>query len=252
MKDFSFQGKFGLYDRQASGKPGRGRWVDDAAGLKVNLKQDSEKRQESYTGQKLTTVVLQKAKEADFEIELNAGSAANFALALQASQNDVAAGTVTGELLPSGILAGDWVSLEHPRISSLVLTDNAAIPATLEEGQHYRIDSAAGGSLEFLDVAGLTQPFSAAYAHGAYINLACFNVPAVTKYGILDGINTVDNERVRVRLYKMQFDPVTGLDLINNGLSSIKLKGSLLYDVLNAADANLGGFAGVQLPPAEG
>jgi len=248
MKDFSFQGKVHLGERLSSGKPGRMRWVDDASTLNIGLTADKEERSESWSGQRLTSVVLPKAKKANFTLVVNAATAANLALALQSEAVAVATGSVTGEVLPTGLVAGDMIALDHPRISALALTDSAGTPATLDEDTHYRIDSPAGGMIEILDPASLVQPFKAAYTHAAYTNLAMFKVPSVERYGILDGINTVDDERVRVLVYRMQFDPVSELALITDGLGNLNLTGSILFDAVNFRDANLGGFASVQLP----
>lgn len=250
MRDFSFQGKVYLASRLSSGKPGSGRWVDDSSQLQIQLSTDNEERQESYSGNRLTSVRLPKAKKATFTLVLNAMSAQNLALALQGTATDVASGTVTGELLPTGLVADDIVCLDYPRISSLVLTDSNGTPATLVEDTNYSIESAIAGMVKIIDPASLTQPFKAAYSYAAHINLAAFQIASIEKYLILDGINTVDNERIRLRAYRCVFDPVDNLGLITDSLGNLTLKGSILYDTVNAADANLGGFVSVQLPDA--
>lgn len=250
MLDFSFQGKIYLAPRLSSGKPGAGRWVDDASQFQIQMSLDTEERQESYSGNRLTSVRLPKAKKANFTLVLNAMSAQNFAMSVQGTATDVAAGTVTGEELPAGLVADDIVCLDYPRISSLVLTDSAGTPAMLAEDTNYGIESAPGGLLKIIDPASLTQPFKAAYSYAAHINLVAFSVPAIEKYLILDGINTVDNERIRLLVYRCSFDPVESLDLITDSLGNLTLKGAILYDSINGPDANLGGFASVQLPAA--
>ncbi|HEJ2039564.1 TPA: hypothetical protein SLV86_001318 [Pseudomonas aeruginosa] len=249
MKDFSFNGKVFLGNRLSNGKPGKLRWVDDASTLGIQLTTDKEERQESWSGQRLTSVTIPKAKKARFTLVLNAATAANLALALQTEAQAVTTGSVTGEALPPGLVAGDVVMLDHPRISALTLTDAAKpTPAALVLGTHYRIESAPGGLIEILNPATLVQPFSAAYTHAAYVNLAMFKLNNVERYGVLDGINTVDDERVRVTVYRMKFDPVSDLSLITDSLGNLNLAGDILFDATNFQNANLGGFARVQLP----
>ena len=249
MKDFSFQGKVHLGARLPSGKPGRMRWVDDASTLNIQLTTDKEERQESWSGQRLTSVSIPKAKKASFTLVLNAANSQNLALAVQSEANTIATGSVTGELLPEGLVAGDFIALDHPRISALAITDSTPVtPLPVVLDTNYRIDSPMGGMIEILDPGALVQPFKAAYTHAAYVNLAMFKLAQIERYGILDGINTVDDERVRVMIYRMQFDPVSDLGLITDSLGNLNLSGSILFDATNFRDANLGGFARVQLP----
>ena len=249
MKDFSFNGKFFLGERRSNGKPGKMRWTDDASTLNIQLTVDKEERQESWSGQRLTSVTIPKAKKARFTLALNAMSAANLALAVQSEAQAIATGSVTGEPLPAALVAGDIVLLDHPRISAVALTDSATpTPAALVLGTNYRIESPAGGLIEILDPGALVQPFSAAYTHDAYVNLAMFKLANVERYGMLDGINTVDDERVRVDVYRMKFDPVSDLALITDSLGNLNLSGDILFDAVNFQNANLGGFARVALP----
>lgn len=249
MKDFSFQGKVHLGARLPNGKPGRMRWVDDASNLTIQLTTDKEERQESWSGQRLTSVSIPKAKKASFTLVLNAASSQNLALAVQSEASTIATGSITGEVLPLALVANDMIALDHPRISALAITDSTAgTPLALALDTNYRIDSPKGGMLEILDPGAFVQPFKAAYTHDAYVNLAMFKLAQVERYGIMDGINTVDDERVRVMIYRMQFDPVSDLGLITDSLGNLNLSGSILFDSTNFRDANLGGFARVQLP----
>lgn len=248
MKDFSFQGLVYLGPRLTNGKPGAMTWVDDASQLSIKLAVDTTERQESWSGQRLTSVRLAKAKKANFTLVLSALNKRNAALALQGTSTDVTGSTVTGEVLPTGLVANDVVALDYPRISTLVITDSNGTPATLTLGTHYSIDSALGGMVRFINVGSFTQPFKAAYAYAAHVNLAAFTLASVEKYMIFDGINTVDNEKVRVKIFRCSFDPVSDLNLITDDLGNISLSGSILFDSVNYASANLGGFASVQLP----
>lgn len=63
-----------------------------------------------------------------------------------------------------------------------------------------------------------------------------------------DGLNTVDsNRQVVVDLYKVNFDPVAQLDLINDDVMKFELSGGALYDSTKEADTVLGQFGRVQL-----
>lgn len=247
MKDFSFQGKIWLGERLANGKPGALRWVDDAAKVQLKLTQDKSERTENFSGLRLTSAVLSKAGKAEFSITLNAASADNLALATYGSKAAVTGGTVTGEVLPQDLATGDVVALDHRNISALALTDSTGTPVTLTAGTNYDVESADGGLVAIKATTG-TQPYKAAYTYGDGVNVAMFTQPAPERYLLLDGIDTVSNERVLVRLYRCRFDPASQLDLINDDFGTLELGGSVLYDTVNAGDAALGGFGRIELP----
>lgn len=248
MMDYSFQGKIEIGLRGVDGKPQALRWVGDASQMQVKLSVDTEERQESYSGNRLTSVRLNKASKAEFSLTLNYFSKANLALALASTPIDVTAGSATNELLPTGLAVGDIVALDHRDVSATVLTDSAGTPATLTLGTHYSVESGPGGLLKILNLASFTQPFKAAYSYAAAVRMPLFNAGSIERYIILDGINTVSNERVRMRLYRCAFDPVQQLDLISDSLSSLQLSGAVLFDSVNYANSNLGGFGRIELP----
>lgn len=249
MKDYSFQGKAYLATRDANGKPQGLIWVGDASTLQVALATTTSTRQESYTGNRLEVVRLQTAKTATFTLTLSYFSAQNLGLGLYGDSISVVTGTVTAEALPADLAQGDYVSLDHRDVSDVVLTDSTtSSPKTLVEGTDYTVDSAPGGIINIIgDLSSYTQPINAAYSYAAAVNVPLFETGVPERYLIFDGINTVDNSRVKARLYRCVFDPAKQLDLISNALGTLELTGSVLYDDLNAADSNFGGFGRIEL-----
>lgn len=67
---------------------------------------------------------------------------------------------------------------------------------------------------------------------------------------MLDGTNTVTDEPVRVRLYKVQFEPVSEIQLINSAFGELSLTGTVLYDDEAILDADLGPFGKIEQPTA--
>lgn len=250
MKDFSFQGKVYLGARLAGGKPGAMRWVGDAPRCDVSLSTDSETRRESYSGRRLTSARLQRGNDATIALTLNWFDGPNMALGLYGSVKAVAASTVTGEILPDGLVAGDIVALERGGVSSLVVTDSNGTPATLTAGTHYALDSENGGMLRIINPASFTQPFKAAYSHTKSIDVAMFTVAPPERYLMLDGINTLDGSPVKVRLYRTQFDPASTIPMINEAFGTLELTGAVLFDDEAELDEELGGFGRFELTDA--
>lgn len=249
---FSFQGKIYMGMRLSSGKPGALRWINDAGKLEITLSTDADEKTESYSGNRMTAARLSKAKKASITLSMETVSPENLALGMYGKVSNIVGGTVTGELLPSSLKVGDVVALDHTSVSDLVLTDSTPTsPKTLTPDSTYSLDSAANGMVEMIDIttqAGLVEPFKAAYSYAASVNLAMFTEGAPERYLVLDGINTVDSSRIRVSLYRAQFDPIGTLPLINDSFGSLEFKGSVLFDARNASKSVLGGFGRIELP----
>lgn len=244
MQDFSFQGKVYLGARQSNGKAGKLRWVGDAPRCEISLSTQSETRKESYSGNRSTSARLSLGNEATISLTLNWAEAENLVLGLYGTSTTVAAGSVTNELLPT-VVAGDTVLLDHGNVSTLVITDSTGTPATVPAG-NYVLD-AAGGTVKFTNVGSFTQPFKAAYAHTGSVDVSMFTSTPPERYLFLDGINTLDGSRVRLRLYRVKFDPASSIPAINESFGELPLEGSVLFDSLSAADPLLGGFGKLEL-----
>lgn len=246
MQDFSFQGVIRLGTRRAGGKPAVMRDVGDAPKCTVSLTSDTEKRKESRSGQRLTSAVLDKGKEATVALTLNYASAKNLAEGIYGTINTVAGGSATGEVLPSGLAVGDEFALDFGDVSSVVITDSNGTPATLTPGTHYEVVSANSGVGRILSLGSFTQPFKAAYTYGAAVDVTMFTATPPERYLLLDGINTVDDQPVTVHLYRCKFQPLQNLDLINESFGTIELTGEVLYDPEAILDASLGPFGKIR------
>lgn len=245
---FSFQGKLYLATRQSNGKPGVLTWINDSALCDVQLQSTVDEKTESYSGQRLVAARVSKGKKANITLQLETLAVPGLALALYGSVTTIAPGTVTAEPFPALVAVGDTVMLDKPQVTNLVVTDSSATPKILVEDTDYRLDSPGNGLVKILSLGTYVQPFKAAYSNGGGINLAMFTQPTPERYLVLDGINTVTNERVRTSLFRVQFDPTDSLPLINDGFAKLTLKGSVLYDTVNATNANLGGFGRMEMP----
>jgi hypothetical protein len=250
MQSFSFQGKVYLGARLTGGKPGALFWVGDAPKCDVSLQTEAEDQKESYSGNRLTSARLQKGNTASVAMTLNWANIKNLALGLYGTQLAVSTGSVTGEVQPTGLAAGDFIALVHGGISAVVVKDSAGTPATLTPGTHYAIDSANGGVIKFINVGSFVQPFKVDYTYTASADVTMFTTAPPERYLFLDGVNTVDGSPVRVRLYKVRLDPSSSIPFINDGFGQLEMSGSVLYDPEAAADASLGGFGKIEQPTA--
>lgn len=250
MQDFSFQGRIELGNRLAGGKPGPLRWVGDATSCNVAFATENEDRTETFSGQRLQSARMRTATTVSLSLVLRYGSAANLRLGLFANANNVAGAAVVDEELPTDLVAGDRVVLAKPAgVTALSIKDGAGSPVTVDVDD-YTLENAAGGVIRILSVAGYTQPFTASYTHEAFTRLPMFSAAAPERYFYLHGIDTISGEKVRAALYRVQFNPISELALLNDTFGEITLEGTALYDAEAALDPAFGGFGFMDLEDA--
>ena len=241
---FSFQGKVYLGNRNSTtGKLEKPVWMGNANPLTLTLNTESEDMIEAFSGNRLPYDRFVGQKTAEISGTFHEWLPSALALALHSQQLSVASGTASDEPMPTGLVAGDKVKLDHNLISSLVITDSAGAPVTVpDDSTKYVIESARGGIISWLDVASYTQPFKAAYSYAERRAYALFSSPSPERYLLLDGVNTQNNKAVMARIYRVRWNPISDLGLIHEGFGNLPLTGSALYDEINAADSNMGGF----------
>jgi hypothetical protein len=239
----SFQGRVYLGKRDINGLPIEVRSPGNVADLKLALKTEVLEHFESQSGQRSLDHRMIKSKSATINLTIEEFTQENLALALYGTHVATASGTVTDEPVGGATpIIGDRFFLAHPKVSTLVVKDSAATPATLTVGTHYTAD-VDFGALQFLDVTGFTAPFKASYAFGDVSEVGIFTQPLPERYLRLEGLNTAQgNAKVLVELYRVAFDPLKELALISTEYNKFELEGSLLADPSKPFDAVLGQF----------
>ncbi len=239
----SFQGRVYLGKRDTNGEPIEVRSPGNVAELKLSLKTDVLEHYESQTGQRTLDHRMVKQKSATVKLTIEEFTKENLALALYGNFVTGAAGTVTGEPLGGAApVIGDRYFLAHPKVSTLVVTDSAATPATLALGTNYTAETDFG-AIQFLEVTGFTAPFKASYGFGVTTEIGIFTQPLPERYLRLEGLNTAQgNAKVLVELYRVAFDPLKEISFISDDYNKFEMEGSLLADATKPFDAALGQF----------
>lgn len=250
MSLFSFQGKVYAGERLSNGKLSKPEWMGNVPTMTLQMSTETTNKTESFSGNRLQYGRLQRGKTATLNLSFDEFLPQNVALALWASDLAVLTGTVSAETFESGLAVGDHVKLDNPFASSIVITDSAGTPATLTLNTHYEIVSANAGLIKILNIGSFVQPFKAAYSYAARESFTMFTAAPPERYIMLDGINTETDEPVVVTLYRCKFDPVSDMGLIHDEYGQFQLSGSVLFDTVNAANANLGGFGRIDLKVA--
>lgn len=245
MAYFSGQGRVYIGTRDSNGNPQAMRWLGNVPELKVSLNVETIEHKESYSGQRLTDLSLIKGKDGEFSCAIENFSIENLELTLYGQTSSVTSGTVTNEALPTGAVAGGIYLLANQFVSSVVVKDSAASPATLTAGTHYKVH-AEQGAIELLNITGFTQPFKVDYSYGAAKRLAMFKSAQPEVWLRFDGLNTADsNSRVIVDLYRVVLNPTKDLSLIGDDIQKFELSGRVLADTTKSDTGPLGLFGRV-------
>lgn len=252
---FSGQGKVFIAARDVNGKPGNLRWLGNVPALSVALTVTKLEHKESYSGQRLTDLVLVTEKKAALNMTLEDYDPSNLALVLQSSVVTQATAAVTGEILPTvdsddfdnaSALQPIRLMTAKQGIGTVVLKDSTVSPKTLVQGTNYRVLSAAGGMIEIYDTntgGPFVQPLKVDYTPTAVTAFGLFTQPAPEFWLHFEGINTADgNKNVIVDLFKVQTDPAAELGLIQDAIGQFTLTGAVLVDDERDANGPLGQF----------
>jgi hypothetical protein len=220
-------------------------WLGNVATLTVSLEVEKLTHNESYTGQNLEDVSIITAKKSNFVARVENFDIDALAFGLYSNKVTVAGAVITGEVLPSGLLAGDEVATKHPKISAVAVKDSAVGPATLSLTTDYTIEDAVMGRLKIVNLGAYTQPFKVDYTYGARKDLGMFLNAAPERWLRYEGINLANaSSKVVVDLYKVQVDPMSELPLISDGnaVGGYDMKGGVLMESLIASTDALGQF----------
>lgn len=244
MSYFSGQGKLFVAEL-INGLPGPFRWVGNVPDFKPTFENSKLEHKESYSGQRLLDKTITTEVKAKVSATLEDWSQENLALAVRATNATVAAGSVTNEVLPTGLIAGDIVALKKQKVSAIVVKDSTAgTPLVLVVDVDYKVLDADFGTIEIIDPTGFVQPLQVSYTNAATKSSAFFSAAAKEIAIRFEGVNTADNNaKVLAEIYKVSLDPTKELGLITNDLGTFVLEGNALVDpTKNANDPVFGPF----------
>lgn len=127
--------------------------------------------------------------------------------------------------------------------SSIVIKDSTGSPITLTLDTDYSIVDADAGLIKFLDISGHTQPYLASGTEGAGSSVGLLTQRVYEKWFRFKGINIANEDAVVVvDLYRVQFNPASQWQLLNDGsdVNSYEIEFEALVDTTKAVDATLG------------
>jgi len=240
---FSGQGHLYFGARVTGGLPQSLVWVGNVSALTIALETTKIEHQESYSGSRLTDLLLETSKKSSMTATFEDWSAENLARVLRGTVNTGSVTPVVAELVPTlGALLTNAAAVpvrvvaKGKNIGTITFVDSTGTPKVLVVNVNYRIISAAAGILEIYDITtgitgSLLEPLKLSYTPGASKNVALFTQAVTSYYMLFDGLNTADNNAaVIAEFYKVQIDPAAGIPLINSELGTFEMSGAVLLD----------------------
>lgn len=237
MSDYYYgQGKLYLARRNAAGQALSWRWIGDVSALALEIDFDEKISKASQGGRLVNAQRFISAENAKITSTWHEYSRENLQLLFLSGRKDKATSIVDAEALPLGIEAGNMISLRNPNVFGITIP-------SLTEGVDYRVEPLFG-MIEFLTTPA-HQPVMVNYAHVSYSSLPILNERSEEFSLRYEGVNLAeDKSQVLIELYRVSFDLLSKIELINNesNLSELETSATLLSDFTKLADDELGQF----------
>lgn len=231
---YSGQGQAIIAERNPlTGRPFNAYPMGNAPAMEITVQTTQVDHKESMSGARATDFTLLTEKSATLNITIESLIPKNLAMSFYGKMTDVAAGTVTAEVLANETSAnGGMLLLAHNQVADVVLTSNAGgTPATVPAAA-YMLD-AEFGMIQWDPsfTPAITGPVSAAYSHEASERMdALTSLQPPERYLRFHGINTIDDSLVLVEIPRAQFQPLQSLALITEEVAQVQMTATILPD----------------------
>jgi hypothetical protein len=226
---YSGQGRLAFGDRDPdTGAYSNVTFVGNVTSLTVDLAVDKFEHKESMTGNRSIDLTVIKEKKPTFKFTAESLNKDILAFGLFGAATTTVAGDIIGEL--ATVALGKAVALKHVNVYDVVVTH---LPSTvLVLGTDYYLDGEFG-TVYPIDSAGVTEAdeWSIDYSFIAYDRVDAFLTGTPPeKYVRFEGLNTVTGDLRLIEIPRAAFDPLTGLEFINDELGSGEFSGNILAD----------------------
>lgn len=231
------QGKVYLARRLNDGSSLNWRWVGDVSSLTVSLVVERKAKKQSYGGQLAVSQYHIIEQSGSVSAVWHEHSPENLAVILLGNIISAESGRETEQL--THVVAGGRYSVRYPNIRRMKIDG-------LKDGVDYTVDKVFG-SIEFLTTP-LIQPVTVFYTYAGNTNTALYTKKPEQLALRYEGINLAENGvPVLLELYKLEFEPISAMALINNSssLAGLETNAALMLDSSRSADDALGRFGRV-------
>lgn len=241
MAYFSGQGKIFIAPVDIiTGAVGAYRAIGNVPEFSIEMDSDQVDHNESMTGLRTKDATLVRAKSLTFSGQLEDWDEKNVAWATNGRVKSITGGSKTNEASPTGLVAGSIWALKGQGVSAVTITDSAGSPVTVDTDDY--VVNAEFGTITMVNVTGYTQPFKAAYTDSSTTAVTLLSDDSQIYALRFEGINTVNQQKVLLELYRTQKSPTGTVPLIQEDFGQITIQGDALSDTTKTVDGNFGLF----------
>lgn len=231
---YSGQGRLGIGDRNpTTGAFSNVTFVGNVTSLTLDIATTKFEHKESMSGDRGIDLTVIQEKNATFKFTSESLTLSLLALGLFGASSAVSGATVTAEV-HTDVKKGSAIPMKHPDVSSVVVKTGATWATTLVEGTDYAVDQGFGTI--YMLASGSTfvdgDDIQLGYTYGAYDQIDAFTSGTPPeRYLRFEGLNTVNGDLRLIEIPRAAFEPLTGLEFINEELGSGEFNGSILPDL---------------------
>ena len=236
---YSGQGRLALGDRDTtSGELKNLLFVGNVTSLTLDIEVTKFEHKESMTGERAVDFTVIQERNAKFKFVAESLSLDLLASGLYGSKATIAGATVTGEL--HFAKRGFAFGLLHPDVSAVSIETSpgaVALDAGSAAGDDYQLDEEFGTvyiNSDSTNVPSATVEtlVSVDYTYGAYDKIEAFTTGTPPeRYIRFEGLNTLNGDLRVIDIPRAAFDPLTGLEFINEETGSGEFNGNCLPDL---------------------
>ncbi|CAI0909459.1 phage tail tube protein [Serratia ficaria] len=230
------QGKVFLARRDNNGRPGSWRWVGDVSDFAITLSFEQKIAKSSRAGKLVSTRRYMTMQAGSINSTWHDFSSENLSLLLNAERIRNYPEIIESEDLPNEIEAGDRISLAYQNVWGVEIPGAVIdVDFTVEP---------SWGVINFLKTPK-NQPVHVNYAHANSVSIPIFTSLQEEFALRYESINLAENnDCVLIELYRLSFNPLTTLQLINtdSSLAGIETTAEIMYDAQRPDDPLLGHF----------
>lgn len=230
---YSGQGRLGIGSRNATtGEAYDMIFVGNVTSLTIDIATTKFEHKESMTGNRSIDLTVIQEKNATFKFTAESLKLDMLAAGLYGESGAVAGGSVSGEIHLAR--RGYAIPLDHPNISGLTITTVAGSTPLVEDTDY--IYDAGFGTIYISAESTVVDPdpgenVSISYTYGNYDKIEAFTTGTPPERFLrFEGLNTVNGDLRMIDIYRGAFDPLTGLEFLNEELGSGEFNGNILAD----------------------
>jgi len=206
--------------------------------LETVLTKEEEIIKESCSGAALDLLDYATAKSMTVNLTMQQFSQKELAMALYGSVTTKASASAETTTINQTIADGDYFHV-RPGASAISIEDSDVTPTALILGTHYEVVDAEYGTIRFINVAGLVQPFVVTSDHTEYDYIQPLTLNNIVRALVFNGVSKADSTKAQIIIPKLSFPPST-VQWLSDNATTLELNGARAL----AADVPVGGELG--------